>query len=89
MDVVIVECFIVTFKSRKCVVVDGVFASHVKFPQLYNLNGRTPYEIVTGGTPEISEYLDYGWYDNLWYYDQEAAFPNDQRKLGKWLGVTH
>jgi len=31
-----------------------------------------PYEILTGQTPDIFEYLDYGWYDNLWYYDQEA-----------------
>jgi hypothetical protein len=55
----------------------------------YSLNGRTPYEIVTGRTPDISEYLDYGWYDTLWYYDQDADFPNEHRKLGKWLGVAH
>lgn len=55
----------------------------------YSLNGRTPYEIVTGRMPDISEYLDFGWYDNLWYFDQEVDFPNDHRKLGKWLGVAH
>jgi len=55
----------------------------------YSLNNRTPYEMVTGRTPDISEYLDYGWYDTLWYYDQEANFPNERRKLGKWLGVAH
>jgi hypothetical protein len=43
----------------------------------YNLNGRTPSEIVTGWTPDISEYLVCGWYDNLWHYDQEVALPND------------
>jgi hypothetical protein len=56
---------------------------------LFNLHGRTPYELVTGHTPDISEYLDYGWYDTVWYLDQEAAFPDDHRKLAKWLGVAH
>jgi len=36
VDVVIVECFSVTFKSRKCVVVDGVLASRSKLPQLFS-----------------------------------------------------
>jgi hypothetical protein len=53
------------------------------------LQGWTPYEIVTGRTPDISEYLDYGWYDTIWYYEQDVAFPDDRRKLGKWLGVAH
>jgi hypothetical protein len=56
---------------------------------LYQLQGRTPYEIVTGRTPDISEYLDYSWYDTIWYYDHDAPFPEEQRKLGKWLGVAH
>jgi hypothetical protein len=55
----------------------------------YNLQGRTPYELVTGNTPDISEYTDFAWYDNVWYFDQEAAFPENRRKLAKWLGVAH
>ncbi len=54
---------------------------------LFNLHGRTPYELATGQTPDISEYTDFGWYDTIWYLDQEAAFPEDKRKLAKWLGV--
>jgi hypothetical protein len=56
---------------------------------LFNLHGRTPYEVVTGQTPDISEYTEYAWYDTIWYYDQEVAFPDDKRKLAKWLGVAH
>ena len=56
---------------------------------LFNLHGRTPFELVTGQTPDISEYMDYGWYDIVWYLDQEAAFSEDKRKLAKWLGVPH
>lgn len=29
---------------------------------LYGLHGRTPYEILTGNTPDISEYIEYEWY---------------------------
>jgi len=33
--------------------------------------------------------LDFGWYDNAWYYDQDAPLPSERRKLGKWIGVGH
>lgn len=56
---------------------------------LFMLQGRTPYELVTGNTPDISEYTDFCWYETVWYHDQEAAFPEDRRKLAKWLGVAH
>jgi hypothetical protein len=39
--------------------------------------------------PDILEYLDYHWYQSLWYYDQDAQFPEDYRKLGKWIGAAH
>ena len=55
----------------------------------FSLHDRTPYEIVTGHTPDISEYLDYKWYDVIWYYDQLEPFPNERRKLARWLGVSH
>jgi hypothetical protein len=55
----------------------------------YKLHGRTPYEVVTGRTPDISEYLDFHWYQPIWYFDQEAQVPEERRKLGRWLGVAH
>jgi hypothetical protein len=55
----------------------------------FTLHGRTPHELVTGYTPDISEYLDYAWYDDVWYYDAMENFPNERRKLAKWLGVAH
>ena len=30
-----------------------------------NLKGRTPLELITGETPDISEYLDFGFYDRV------------------------
>jgi len=55
----------------------------------YKAQGRTPYEIVTGRTPDISEYLDYHWFQTVWYLDQDAQFPEERRKHGKWIGVAH
>jgi hypothetical protein len=55
---------------------------------LYILYGHTPYEMVTGDTPDISEYTDYEWYQPLWYYDH-VGFPNQRRNMGRWLGVAH
>ena len=30
--------------------------------QMYELHGRTPYEIVAGDTPDITEWLEYDFY---------------------------
>ena len=34
-----------------------------------DLSGRTTLEQLTGETPEISEYLDFTFYDCCWYND--------------------
>ena len=54
------------------------------------LEGRSPYEVMTGETPDISEYTDFDFYQFVIYYD-----PNDmdesglaRRKLGRWLGPS-
>jgi hypothetical protein len=44
--------------------------------------------MVTGRTPDISEYVEFAWYELLWYYDHDD-FPEDRRRLGRWLGVAH
>ncbi|GAX09610.1 hypothetical protein FisN_38Lu038 [Fistulifera solaris] len=49
---------------------------------------RTPYEIMTGETPDISEYIDFEFYDWVWYLNN----PNDKEsppELGRWLGVSY
>jgi hypothetical protein len=52
----------------------------------FNLDGRTPLEQITGETPDISEYLDFGFYDWAWYKDNAGLGEN---KMGRWLGVSH
>ena len=49
------------------------------------LNGRTPMELLTGETPDISEYLDHGFYDRVWFREHAGLGPT---KLGRFLGVS-
>ena len=44
-------------------------------------------ERITGDTPDISEWLEFEFYDICWYWDT----PNDidNPKIGRWLGVSH
>ena len=50
------------------------------------LQGRTPLEQLTGETPDISEYLDFSFYNWCWYNDNAGL---GGAKLGCWLGVSH
>eukprot|EP00978_Attheya_sp_CCMP212_P008877 scaffold20848_cov68-Attheya_sp.AAC.1 len=48
--------------------------------------GRTPLEIITGCTPEITEYLDFGFYDWVQFRSNAGLGPIE---IGRWLGVSH
>jgi hypothetical protein len=48
--------------------------------------GRTPLERITGITPDITEYLDFHFYEWCWYKTNAGLGP---RLLGRWLGVSH
>jgi hypothetical protein len=52
----------------------------------FSLDGTTPMEQLTGETPNISEYLDFGFYDWIWYKDNAGLGENHIRR---WLGVAH
>jgi hypothetical protein len=52
---------------------------------------RTGYEVVTGQTLDISEWLDFEFYDLVWRLERSEK-PNvtDQtRRNARWLGVSH
>lgn len=53
-----------------------------------DLKGRTPYELVTGDTPDITEWIQYTFNQTVWYYDP-GDYPEQRRLLGKWIGVSH
>eukprot|EP00978_Attheya_sp_CCMP212_P027874 scaffold94585_cov61-Attheya_sp.AAC.1 len=48
--------------------------------------GRTPLEVITGCTPEIMEYLDFGFYDWVQFRSNAGLGPIE---IGQWLGVSH
>ena len=51
-----------------------------------NLQGRTPLEALTGETPDVSQYLDFGLYDRVWFkYDAGLV----ETKLARFPGVSH
>ena len=50
------------------------------------LGGRCPLEKMTGESVDISEYLDFGFYDRVWYKENAGL---GETKLGRWLGVSH
>jgi len=52
------------------------------------LKGHTPHEILSGNTPDISEYLEFTWYEPVWYFEP-TTFPEQTRKLARWIGVAH
>jgi transposase len=54
---------------------------------IYVLHGRTPYEMATGNTPDITEYTEFSWYEAIYYYD-DLPFPEAKRNIVRWLGVA-
>jgi hypothetical protein len=53
---------------------------------VFSLDGRTPMEQITGETPDISEYLDFSFYDWVWFKENAGVGDNS---CGRWLGVSH
>ena len=43
-------------------------------------------EKVTRETPEISEYVNFSFYDWCWYKENASM---GEMKLGRWLGISH
>jgi hypothetical protein len=52
--------------------------------------GRPGMEEIKGQTIDISEWLDFSFYDLVWYWnEQKTDMTEDQRLLGHWLGIAH
>jgi hypothetical protein len=51
-----------------------------------HIDGGTPFQIVHGYSPDISEYLSLSWYQWVWYHDPDSP---DESLLGRWLGPAH
>ena len=65
-------------------------AKVMQFLPRATLNGQTGYEYVTGKTPDISEFIDFDFYDLVWYSPgAHMSISDDNREIGRWLGVSH
>ena len=43
-----------------------------------------------GHTIDISEWLDFEFYNLVWYWDERKAdMADDTKKIGRWLGIAH
>ncbi|MGH7974084.1 MAG: hypothetical protein ACREBR_01060, partial [bacterium] len=66
------------------------FAAELRSKTVHpHLNGRSPYEILTGDTPDISHLMHFDFYQAVTYLEQAVSFPEVKEKLGKWLGPAH
>ena len=48
--------------------------------------GRTPMESISGDTPDITEYMDFSFYDLVTYKSNPGVHSPE---IGRWLGVLH
>jgi hypothetical protein len=60
---------------------DNICANMSKYAE-----GRTPLEIITGETPDISEYMDFDFYDWVLYRSNAGL---GEVEVARWLGVLH
>ena len=68
-----------------------VYESEILSRMAWGPSKRSGYEMVTGNTPDISEWLDFEFYDLVWwiYWTTKPSFSDIVRRLGRWLGVSH
>ena len=54
-------------------------------------NLRTGYKGVTSQTADISEWLDFEFYDLVYWYDRQNKpdVSDNVRRLARWLGISH
>lgn len=51
-----------------------------------NITGNIPFTSVTGETADLLEYLDFGFYDRVWFKDIASISSFEP---ARWLGVSH
>ena len=51
-------------------------------------NGRPPLEKFTGDTINLSEYLDFNFYDPVWYWHTLSG-EKGEALPGRWIRISH
>ena len=50
------------------------------------MDGYIPLDNITGETEDILDYLDFGFYDRVWFHENTGL---GEQGLGRWLGILH
>jgi hypothetical protein len=67
----------------------GIWCAAIRrLTSMAKLDNRTPTEVVTGTTPDISQYALFDWYEPVRQWDVKADFPDERKILGRFLGVV-
>jgi hypothetical protein len=51
---------------------------------------QSGYKMIKGESLDISEYLDFNFYDLVWYWRQPSpSLSEHDQELARWMGVAH
>jgi len=53
------------------------------------LNWKTPWEKRKLETPDISAYLQFTFWEKVYYLDNDEKFPSTKQRPARWVGVAH
>jgi hypothetical protein len=55
---------------------------------IYQLHGRVPHALISGETPDISQYCEFGFWQWVMFRDNTAHWPEPPLSPGKYLGPS-
>jgi hypothetical protein len=61
---------------------------HHMYHDSFELQGGVPETLMTCQTADISALAEIGFFDWVWWYDEPASFPDEKRKIGRYLGPS-
>jgi hypothetical protein len=67
-----------------------VYIAEIQSLLARGVDQRPGIERVTGNTVDISEWLDFDFFDRVWYWDQKKMdMTDEQARIGRWLDISH
>ena len=70
-----------------CMELESMIRSHTACYS-FGLQGETPEARVLGMTPDISPFVEFGWYQWVMFNNSQANYPDDKEVLGHYLGPS-
>ena len=53
---------------------------------IFELEGEYLKTVMNGGTTNIIQLFEFGWYDWVYFHDNAVTYPDDKWVLGQWFG---